>query len=434
VSSARLAVEQASPRGISSVGLGVCLVLIAIGILAFLAGLATDPATAWRAFHVNYIYFGVLAQGGITVACAFVIIGARWPGPVRRFAEGLGAWAPMTFVFFLIDFLGREHIYSPWLHAPPPGKEAYLNPTRLFVMDVAILGALALLTIAFLYNSVRPTLGALRDRGGMFARFTAGWRGDDAEREVCAARCRTLAPILCLTYALGWTFICFDQVMSLTPTWYSNLFGAYFAWGGFLSATAATALLMVLHRNAPGLEGEITKSRMHDIGKMIFAFSIFWMYLFFAQYLVIWYGNLPEETQFFEARLGSQFLVDKSGINLMELMRTWDMSHFWERLTEPYSKLTLFVWICCWVTPFWVLLGQRPKKTPAILGGVAAVVLLGFWLERNVLIWPSLVPKNGWAWIGPVQAGVALGFLGAFALVFLVYTRVFPSLAVPRKA
>lgn len=434
MSSAQVSIEQASPRGIPSAALGACLVLVAVGVLAFLAGLASDPATAWRAFHVNYLYFGVLAQGGVTVACAFVIIGARWPGPVRRIAEGLGAWAPLTFVLFLIDFIGREYIYSPWLHNPPPGKESYLNPTRLFVMDVVILGVLALLTMAFLYNSVRPTLGALRDRGGMFGRFTAGWRGDAEERAIGAARCHKLAPILALTYAVGWTFICFDQVMSLTPTWYSNLFGAYFAWGGFLSATAATALIMVLHRNAPGLQGEITKARMHDIGKMIFAFSIFWMYLFFAQYLVIWYGNLPEETQFFEARLGSQFLVDKSGINLMELMRTWDYKFFWERMAEPYTKLTLAVWACCWIVPFWVLLGQRPKKTPAILGTVACVVLLGFWLERNVLIWPSLVPKDGLAWIGAVQIGIAAGFAGAFALVFLVYTRVFPSLAVPHKA
>jgi len=433
VSSAAIVADHAHPRDLSTAGLATCLILITLGILSFLAGLATDPATAWRAFHVNYLYFGAIAQGGVTVACAFVIIGARWPGPVRRIAEGLGAWAPMTFVFFLIHFLGREYIYSPWLHNPPPGKESYLNPTRLFVMDGFILGVLALLTIAFLYNSVRPTLGGLRDRGGMFARWTAGWRGDEAEREIGERRCRTLAPILALTYAIGWTFIAFDQVMSLTPTWFSNLFGAYFAWGGWLAATAATALLMVLHRNSPGLRGEITKARMHDIGKMIFAFSIFWMYLFFAQYLVIWYGNLPEETQFFEARLGSQFMVDKAGINLMALADTWDFKYFWERVAEPWTKITLVVWLCCWIVPFWVLLGQRPKRTPAILGSVAAIVLLGFWLERNVLIWPSLVPQDGTAWIGAVQVGVAAGFTGAFALVFLLYTRVFPGLAVPQK-
>ncbi len=433
MSTALVAGEQANPRAIPGSLLAVCVVLILLGAAAFAMGLASDPATAWRAFHVNYLYFGALAQGGVVVACAFVIIGAKWPGPVRRLAEGLGAWAPLTFVLFLVDFIGREYIYSPWLHNPPPAKAAYLNPARLFWMDLGILGVLAVLTMAFLYSSVRPTLGGARERGGMFARWTAGWRGDEAERELSAARCRKLAPLICLLYAIGWTFIAFDEVMSLTPTWYSNLFGAYFCWGGFLSGVAATAFLMVLHRNSPGLEDEITKARMHDIGKMMFAFSIFWMYLFFSQYLVIWYGNLPEETQFFQARLGSQFLVDKAGINLMALADTWNLKFFWERLTEPYAKVTLFVWLCCWVTPFWVLLGQRPKKTPAILGGVAAVVLFGFWLERNVLVWPSLVPKESYSWAGIVQFGVAGGFLGAFALVFLVYTRIFPSLAVPRR-
>jgi len=434
VSTAVVVAEQANPRAIPRALLGACLALVAIGVAAFAGGLATDPATAWRAFHVNYLYFGALAQGGVVVACAFVIIGAKWPGPVRRIAEGLGAWVPLTFVLFLVHFLGREYIYTPWLHNPPPAKAAWLNPTRLFWMDLTILGVLAVLTMAFLYNSVRPTLAGMGSRGGMFARWTAGWRGDDEERELSASRCRTLAPLICLVYAIGWTFIAFDQVMSLTPTWYSNLFGVYFCWGGFLSAVAATALIMVLHRNSPGFEGQITKPRMHDIGKMLFAFSIFWMYLFFSQYLVIWYGNLPEETQFFEARLGSQFLVDKSGINLMALAKTWDLGFFWERLKEPYAKVTLFVWLCCWVTPFWVLLGQRPKKTPAILGSVAAVVLFGFWLERNILIWPSLVPKETYSFVGLVQLGIAAGFLGAFALVFLIYTRVFPSLAVPRRA
>jgi hypothetical protein len=439
VSTAVVAAEQASPRAIPRALLGACLALIVIGVAAFAGGLATDPATAWRAFHVNYLYFGALAQGGVVVACAFVIIGAHWPGPVRRIAEGLGAWVPLTFVLFLIGFIGREYIYSPWLHHPPPAKAAWLNPTRLFWMDVVILGWLALATMRFLYWSVRPTLGGVGEgstvpAAGLFRSWTKSWLGDVEERERSARKLKFWAPVIALSYAIGWTFIAFDQVMSLTPTWYSNLFGAYFCWGGFLSAVAATALIMVLHRNAPGFEGEISKARMHDIGKMLSAFSIFWMYLFFSQYLVIWYGNLPEETQFFEARLGSQFLVDKAGINLMALAKTWDYSFFWERLREPYAKVTLFVWLCCWVTPFWVLLGQRPKKTPAILGSVAAVVLFGFWLERNILIWPSLVPKESFSFVGLVQLGVAGGFLGAFVLVFLVYTRVFPSLAVPRRA
>jgi hypothetical protein len=91
----------------------------------------------------------------------------------------------------------------------------------------------------------------------------------------------------------------------------------------------------------------------------------------------------------------------------------------------------MIVWGCCWITPFWVLLGQEPKKTPWILAPVAAIVVLGFWLERNVLIWPSLVPLDGGAPFGVVQFAIALGFLGAFALVYLLFSRVFPSLPVP---
>jgi hypothetical protein len=105
-----------------------------------------------------------------------------------------------------------------------------------------------------------------------------------------------------------------------------------------------------------------------------------------------------------------------------------------ERLGEPYVMLTLTAWACCWIIPFFVLLGQRPKKTPAILGSVGAIVCLGFWLERNTLVWPSLVPNDGSAWVGVIQLGTALGFAGAFGLLYLYYARVFPGLALPERS
>ena len=80
----------------------------------------------------------------------------------------------------------------------------------------------------------------------------------------------------------------------------------------------------------------------------------------------------------------------------------------------------------------WVLLGQAPKRTPVILGSVATASLVGFWLERNALVWPSLIPDDGMAWAGPIQFGIAAGFLGAFALVYLVFSRIFPTLPLPQ--
>jgi hypothetical protein len=147
------------------------------------------------------------------------------------------------------------------------------------------------------------------------------------------------------------------------------------------------------------------------------------MYLFFSQYLVIWYGNLPEETGFIQDRLGSQFLQS-----------VWHFSGFWGRIWgEPWVKVTLFAWLCIWVIPFWCLLGQRPKRTWWFVASIAAVSAFGFWVERNVLVWPSLAPQDTWAWLGWIQIGIALGFQGAFLLVYLTFTRVFPSLAVPLR-
>jgi hypothetical protein len=421
--------EQARPQPIPPAVLGLCGVLIGLGGIAFLAGLATDPATAWRAYHVNYLFYAGLGQAGVVLACAFVIIGAQWPGPVRRIAEALGAWVPISFLLGVIGFLGGRHYLYEWIDHPLPAKAAYLSPWRLFLMDSGILLVLAILTLSFLRTSVRPALrGAAEHATGfprtLFERWTVNWRGEAEEREESDRRLRLLAPVICLLYAFGYSFIGFDQVMSLEPTWYSNLFGAFFAWGGFLSAVSATTLLSVLHRGYPGLEGEITRDRLHDLGKMIFAFSIFWMYLFFAQYLVIWYGNLPEETSFIRDRLGSQFLQS-----------TWYFSGFWDRIWgEPWVRVTLGAWFCVWVIPFWCLLGAVPKKTGWFVATIAAISVFGFWLERNVLVWPSLVPSDTWAWLGWVQIGIGLGFLGAFALVYLTFTRVFPGLAVPRRA
>ena len=417
----------ANPRELPSGLVLACVAMIGIGVIAFTAGLLNDPATAWRSFHVNFLYFGMMSQGALCLACALVIIGARWAGPIRHVAEGISAWVPISFLLFLGgNYFGREYIHTNWIHGAPYGKEGWLTFGRVYTTDAIVLLIGTLLTLSFLRTSFRPTLKGAAERAtrakGMFERWTANWRGDEAEREASARRLSVLAPIIGLVYAFMYTIIAFDQVMALEPTWFSNIFGWYFLWGGFLSGIAATTLICVLLRaTAPGWDSEITKDRMHDLGKMIFAFSIFWMYLFFSQYMVIWYGNLPEETQFLHARLGTQFMQD-----------TWFW--VWGRLDEPYVRLSLAAWVCCWITPFFVLLGERPKRTPMILGTVAAIVLLGFWLERNALVWPALMPGDGDSWVGWVQFGIALGFLGGFSLVFLIFSRVFPTLPLPRRS
>ncbi len=419
------ALQRANPRPLPGALTTVCLVLLAFGVAAFAFGLVRDPDTAWRAFHVNFLYYAAISQAGLVLASALVIVGAKWAGPVRHVAEGLAAWVPITFVLAGVSYFGYESIFPNWIHGAPPGKEGWLTAPRVYFTDIAILGVMTLLTLSFLKASFRPALRGAAERAekakGLFESWTADWQGDEAEREKSDRNLRVLAPIICLVYVFGYSVVAFDQIMSLTPTWFSNIFGWYFTWGGFVCAVAATALICVLLRRSQEWKIEITSARMHDLGKMLFAFSIFWMYLFFSQYIVIWYGNVPEETQFFQLRLGSQFLQD-----------TWFWS--WSRLDEPYVRLSLAAWVGCWIVPFWVLLGERPKRTPWILGGVTTIVLLGFWLERNALVWPSLVPDDGSAWFGAIQLGIAAGFFGAFVLVYLVFSRIFPTLPIPERS
>jgi hypothetical protein len=414
------------------------LAFAVLGVVAFVGGVITEPQTTWLAYHANFIFFTMLACGGLTLTAIFSIVGAFWPGPYRRFAESFAAFIPVAFVLGVIGVFGGDHIFDWQMNGAMDGKEPWLNTTRFYATDLGLLGIMSLLTVMFLKASARPTLRDLAENGTGFAKkmaenWTAGWKGNQEERVASKKRTSFIAPLIALTYGLGFAVFSFDQVMSMEQAWFSNLFGNFVCWGGILSAVAACALSGVFSRNLDGFEGEITERRMHDIGKLMFAFSIFWMYLFWSQYLVIYYGNLPEETYFLRDRLGDQFMIDK-GYSAAAFAKSWTNWDFeWARLQTGYGWVSMTVWASVWLIPFWVLLGQQPKKTPWIAGPVAGILLFGLWLERNLLIWPSVIKGDMLSWFGLIQVGIGLGFLGIFLLVVLFYSRVFPTVAVSIK-
>lgn len=438
MSNAATAPERANPGALPQPLTNICLAFAVIGVVAFIGGVITAPQTAWLAYHANFIFFTMLACGGLTLSAIYSIVGAYWPGPYRRFAESLGAFVPVAFLLGIVGVFGGPYIFDWQANGAMHGKEPWLNTTRFYATDLGLLGVMSLLAILFLRASARPTLRNLAESGSGFAKrmaesWTAGWKGDEEERAASKARTATIGPLIALVYGIGFAVFSFDQVMSMEQAWFSNLFGSFVAWGGILSAVAACAVSGLLSRKMDGFQGEITEKRMHDIGKMMFAFSIFWMYLFWSQYLVIYYGNLPEETYYLRDRLGDQFMIDK-GFSAAAFAKSWQNWDFeWARLQTGYGWVSMTVWACNWLIPFWVLLGQRPKKTPWIAGPVAGLLLFGLWLERNVLVWPSVIKGDMLSWFGLIQIGIALGFIGIFLLVVLIYSRVFPTIAVAAK-
>ena len=438
MSSSSAAAEKANSTGLPQPLAGFCAALVGLGVLSFAAGLYRDPEAAWLAFHSNFIFTTMLACAGLTLAAIYTIVDAKWCGPYRRFAEGLAAWIPFAFLLSIVGVFGGHYLFE-WIDHPAHGKEAWLNTTRVYTTDLGLLLVMSVVAVIFLKASTRPTLRGLAEDGEGIAkrlaeRWTAGWRGDEEEREASKKKTTRLAPIICLIFGIGFSVFAFDQVMSMEQMWFSNLFGAYVCWGGVLSAVAASTLLGVLHRDKPGWTGQITESRMHDIGKLLFGFSIFWMYLFWSQYLVIYYGNMPEETFFIRDRLGPQFMIEK-GYSEYDFSLGWAPWDFeWARLTVGYGWVSMVVWALCWIIPFWVLLGQKPKMTKWIVGPVSLGVIVGIWLERNLLIWPSIVKDDMTAFLGMIPLGIGLGFTGAFILVFLFYSRVFPSFSLAEES
>jgi len=366
--------EHRPIRAAGPVFTGVSAALTVIGVIAFAVGLTNGAAArVWQAYLVNLLFFLCVAQGGVVVSAAAYLSQGRWAGATQyRLAEAGGMFLPVGFVLFFGLFFGRTVIF-PWVQHPVAQKAAWLNTPFLFARD-----GIALLVMTLL------SLGLMRASRSAAA---CAWAANPANIVMPPPAVRRLAPAVAIAFAAIYTLIAFDLIMSLAPAWHSTLFGAFFFGASFLSGIAAMALGAVLLRSVLGEHNIFRTPRvLHDLGKFLFAFSVFWVYLLFAQYIVIWYGDMPVETFFIVQRV----------------------------YYPPWEAFSYAVAILMWVIPFIVLMGVRPKRTPAILGTVAFAVLVGAWIELYVLVVPSLsqwVVPFGW-----IELFISLGFLGIFLL------------------
>ena len=374
-------------------------VLCAVGLVAFFLTLSRDADQAWRAWVVNWLFFTSISMGAVMVAVVTWLVKAKWNWSVRRVSLSFAAFLPISFVLFLpMLFLGGD--YFPWVeemaHDPIlQNKQAWLNLP--FLVSRNVLGLLLLCGMAmyFAYHAVRPDAG-LADGAGdaeprrakTRARYMQQWLGQDAEEARSYHRMTRLAPALILCYAVVMSVISFDWIMSLEPHWFSTIFGAWFFMGAFWAGFALTALVTVLlKRSDPELDALMGAQQLWDLGKLMFAFTVFWTYLFWSQYIVIWYGKLP-----------------------------WEQAWIINRSVAPWGWMSLLVLFLCFIFPFAGLIGKRPKMNPGWLAGMACVILVGQWLWQYVMVVPAL--HHGGPAISVWEPAIGLLFLGL--LIFAV--------------
>ena len=388
-------------------------VLLALGVLMFIAGLAMGQSErTWQSFLVNVMFWGGMAQAGVILAVIWQITDANWGRPFKRLAEGFSGFLPVALICFIAVFFGAHDLYE-WVEHPMAVKAAYLNLPFFITRSVIGLSVLFALSIWFVRTSLRPDFGLAQKLipswGGTFAqRLLKNYGDHDTEVETLELKSRRIAPALAIAQAFIFTMVAFDYLMSLDQEWFSTLFGVYVIVGNLYSATAMLLIIVAVTRRLPFLSEYMTINRFHDLAKLTFAFAALYAYMVFSQYLVIWYSNLPEE---------APYLVTRSIAD------------------TPWKPLFWALFLVLFVFPFLALMPRTICRNPKVTSVIAGILLIGHWWANYLLVVPSIQDRHETPhfWFGLHEILITAGFAGAFFLCFFTFMGKVPVLPISDK-
>jgi hypothetical protein len=374
--------------------------LIAVGFLIFITVAAVgNPARAWQAYLLNFLFFSAIAQGAVLFSALMHTVKAKWSGRLADVAESFAAFFPVSLVLFVILFLGQQHIF-PWLHEDLHGKEVWLNVPFMFGRDLVGLSLLYGFGLAFLYHRLYFTLKSRGASGSFGRRLLERWEENPPDEDRMAGRMTVFGILYLLAFTLVLSLVGYDLVMAADPHWYSTLFGAYTfvkaVYIGFGALIVLSALLHLSKKNGY----HVKENQFHDIGKLFFAFCLVWADFFYAQFVVIWYGNIPEETA---------YIIERT-------------------MAAPWNVLAWVVFFGCFVAPFGILLNRKIKTMPKAMTVICLAVMAGIWLEHYLLLGPAFHQHAHHLPLGWVEAAVAVGFFGLLAAAVTSYFKQFPEL------
>lgn len=354
------------------------LVMVIIGLAAFAVEvLGGHPESAWQVYLINFMVFSGIAQGGLVFSAIMHTTGARWSGPLAGVGESFTAFFPVSVALFVIMLAGHAHVF-PGLHHDLHGKEVWLNLPFLFTRD--------LIGLLVLYGT-----GLAYVRAGMKLK-----QGNEAVRH----RVNVLAIVYLMVFALILSLLGYDLIMSVDPHWYSTLFGAYtFIKAVYVGLAGIIITAALLHLN-PRVAFSIKSSQFHDIGKLFFAFCLLWADFFYCQLVVIWYGNIPEETA---------FVIERT-------------------MAQPWNGLAWGVFLAGFIGPFLILINQRIKTMPKAMIFICSVVLVAIWMEHYLVTGPAFHHHAEILPLGLADLLISIGFLGLMAAAVSWGMNTFPEL------
>jgi hypothetical protein len=344
------------------------VLLVALGVVGFLYVITQGKQLqTWSIYLINLLFWSSLSVTGPAIAGMIQLTEGRWSPTIKRVALTTAGFLPISFVLFVALFAGRAVLY-PWVNHPLPAKAVWLN-VPLMSLRLGI-GVVLLYWVAMRYT--KAMIAA--DRAGI-------------EAEVGNGRLNRLSTILLMLYVVVLSLWGFDLIMSLDPLWYSGLLGGYYVvssmYAGFCLVTYLT-----LRYNESGVTAVAPKA-IQDVVKLAFSLGLVWMYFFFSQYLIIWYGNVPLETRFFVRGF----------------------------LAQPWGHLAWAIFIVGWLIPFSYLLKVltgRPPTRHQVLKVILWMAGIAIFFERLLVVSVSL--KQTTIPHGIIDILVTLGFFALFVL------------------
>jgi len=351
--------------------------LLIIGSAVFLLGLIFDPQRVWANVLLVSVFLLGIGLGSVFLVAGLQLCSAKWANAIRGLPEKLWVFIAIGGIGVLVTVLFRPSLY-PW-HDPTPEALHHLHGFRAMWLDRSFFIAR---TVVFLGIWILQAKAIVK---------SAGRSPDDR----APSHGRWSALYIVVLMLTVWMAVS-DWIMSLDPMFYSTMFGMYCFAGFFASALAVIILLAVWLRDRGPWRNVLTEAHLHDLGKLQFGFCTFWMYIWFSQYMLVWYTNNPEETSYFIQRIEGAWM--------------------------PLFVLNLFL---NWIVPFFALLSVRAKRSASIMSKVVVVVLIGHWLDLYLMILPTIQhgglkgAETAGLPFGIWEIGIAAGGLGLFIFVFL---------------
>ena len=353
----------------------ITLILISIGAGTFIIGLLTDHEITWAGYLIaNYYYFS-LAMGGVFFFVIQSISQSGWSSAFKRVPEAMMAYIPFAAISFLLLCFGVHDLYQ-WSHKESVAfdpllqhKSVFMN-IPFFVIRIIIFFTLWIIFLRILRKiSLREDMSDPSDQEGILVLF--------AKSELYS---KILIFILIITFSIS----AVDWIMSIDLHWYSTIFALKNLVAAFLHGVSILALIVfILHKK--GYFPFLNEYHLHDFARYIFMLSIVWGYFWFAQFMIIWYGNIPEETIYY----------------YMRWHEGWKVMFFLEIGLN-------------WGIPFLVLLPVKASRNMTIISIVIIFLIIGQYIDLFMQVIPGTtgILKFGW-----IEAGLFLGYSGLFALV-----------------